>query len=521
MTTISANAGLEEGLAAYDKGDYRKAFTAFNDLAERGDASARYRLARMYRNGLGVLKNTQKANETAESAVRGKAFESFRRDALAGKHDGQFFLGEMLRLGDGVAKDEVDANIWFKRAADQGNADAQNALGASYLAGRGINKDLDAAGAWFLKAANQGLILGQNNLAAYYHQLGGLVSDEEAVKWWRLAADREYPDAQANLAWANRSGRGIKKNDVEAAFWFRKAAEQGHAGAQGGLGTLYALGQGVPKDEHDAYFWFYLAQAGGRADAAAAIDKLTAQLPESTRAAIELAAKEWQPRLTESPRIGRLSLPPTVATVKAIEPDSTGSGWYVSKSRVITNAHVVFGCVSIKLGGNVLATLGAIDRQSDLAVLEVPTANVSATIRSGRIRQGDAVTVVGYPLRGVLASGTNVTAGHVSALAGIQNDSRFIQISAPVQPGNSGGPLLDASGNVIGVVVSKLNAVKIAQVTGDIPQNVNFAVSPATLQGFLEANNIDFKSAPSNKNLATADVASIAKKFTVVVECYK
>jgi uncharacterized protein len=103
----------------------------------------------------------------------------------------------------------------------------------------------------------------------------------------------------------------------------------------------------------------------------------------------------------------------------------------------------------------------------------------------------------------------------------MQNDSRFIQISAPVQPGNSGGPLLDTSGNVVGVVVSKLNAQKIADATGDIPQNVNFAISPLVLQGFLEANSVDYQTAPSVRKLSTADVAEAAKRFTYLVECWK
>jgi len=173
------------------------------------------------------------------------------------------------------------------------------------------------------------------------------------------------------------------------------------------------------------------------------------------------------------------------------------------------------------VAGRAAARVQSVDSKSDLALLAVPSNRFVASLRNGRLRQGDVVTVVGYPLRGLLASGANVTTGNVSALAGMQNDSRFVQISAPVQPGNSGGPLLDSSGNVVGVVVSKLDAVKFAQLTGDIPQNVNFAVSLFTLQGFLEANAVDYQTAPSTKNLSTADVAEIGRRFTVLVECYK
>jgi len=200
------------------------------------------------------------------------------------------------------------------------------------------------------------------------------------------------------------------------------------------------------------------------------------------------------------------------------------NGWKLTdlaRDRLITNAHVVEGCARLSLADGRAAQVQALDPRSDLALLNVSGLATLATLRAGRLRQGDAVSVVGFPLNGVLASGAQVTAGNVSALAGMQNDSRFIQISAPVQPGNSGGPLVDASGNVVGVVVSKLNALKMAEITGDIPQNVNFAVSPLVLQGFLEANSVDYKAEPSTRNLSTADVAEQAKRYTFLVQCWK
>ena len=91
----------------------------------------------------------------------------------------------------------------------------------------------------------------------------------------------------------------------------------------------------------------------------------------------------------------------------------------------------------------------------------------------------------------------------------------------PVQPRNNGGSLLDSNGHVFGGVVSKLNAVKFAELTGDTPQNVNFAVWLFTLQGFLKANAVDHKTAASTKNLSTANVVEIGKRIIVLVECYK
>ena len=147
----------------------------------------------------------------------------------------------------------------------------------------------------------------------------------------------------------------------------------------------------------------------------------------------------------------------------------------------------------------------------------------AAKLRSGRsVRPGDDVVVVGFPLRQVLAPSAIVTTGTVSALSGLGNDTAKLQIAAPVQQGNSGGPLLDRHGLVVGVVQSKLNALRIAGATGDLPQNVNFAINGATLQSFLEANGVAFRAAPpAGAALSAADVGEQAARYTVAIECVR
>ena len=81
--------------------------------------------------------------------------------------------------------------------------------------------------------------------------------------------------------------------------------------------------------------------------------------------------------------------------------------------------------------------------------------------------------------------------------------------------------MIDASGNVMGVVERKLDAVKVAQIAGDIPQNVKFAIDANTLQAFLEADGVDYKSAPLTGSLPATDIAARAKGFTVLIECWK
>ena len=115
----------------------------------------------------------------------------------------------------------------------------------------------------------------------------------------------------------------------------------------------------------------------------------------------------------------------------------------------------------------------------------------------------------------------------MSALAGIGNDARFLQMTVPVQPGNSGGPLLDLQGRVVGVVVGKLDALQVASVTGDIPQNVNFAIKASVVRSFLDASGVEvarrdlFAEPPYPITFSPAAVAADAKAFTVMVECWK
>ena len=129
--------------------------------------------------------------------------------------------------------------------------------------------------------------------------------------------------------------------------------------------------------------------------------------------------------------------------------------------------------------------------------------------------------VVGFPLHGLLASEANVTTETVSALAGIGNDTRFLQITASVQSGNSGGPLLDGGGHIVGLIVSKLNALHIAKATGDIPQNINFAIKDTVAKSFLDSQSVEYETGASSKSLASADIGTAAKKFTLLLECLR
>jgi len=244
------------------------------------------------------------------------------------------------------------------------------------------------------------------------------------------------------------------------------------------------------------------------------------RLIEEMRRAI---VKSTNPNVATAPSISPEppSMTPAVPQNKVPQTKSTGSGFFVTQvGHLLTNAHVVGGCTTISVknsGGQAgVAQVIAVDQNDDLALLKLERrAEATAAFRIGRPpRPGESAVVFGFPLSQLLASTGNVTTGVVTALAGPLDDPHQIQISAPVQPGNSGGPVLDGSGYLIGVVVSKLNPV-----FGDVPPNVNFAIKASTAANFLDAHGITYKSAAGEKELPIPDIVAQARDFSVQVLC--
>ncbi|POR54380.1 S1C family serine protease [Bosea psychrotolerans] len=203
---------------------------------------------------------------------------------------------------------------------------------------------------------------------------------------------------------------------------------------------------------------------------------------------------------------------------------STGSGFFVSKAgHILTNAHVVKDCTTITARPDgatpVPVQLVARDATNDLAVLKaLGPAERTLPIRAS-VRLGEGIAAFGFPHSDILATTGNFTLGNVTALAGLRDDSRYLQVSAPVQSGNSGGPLVDTSGNVVGIVTAKLDAIKMAENQGDLPQNVNFAVKASLATSFLDANQIIYDVGMTAEKLDPADLADRAKKASVFITC--
>ncbi len=209
-------------------------------------------------------------------------------------------------------------------------------------------------------------------------------------------------------------------------------------------------------------------------------------------------------------------------------PSSSGTGFVVAEGRVLTNNHVTAECSRLVVrnaaGARLSGRVVAADRRRDLALIAVP-ADVGPALPfrdSPAVRRGESVVTYGFPLSGLLSSGPTLTTGDINALAGLRDNPANFQISAPVQPGNSGGPLLDSQANVIGVVVSKLNATEVAEMTGgDIPQNVNFAVKGTEALAFLRGNGVQpLVASSTGADKRVFEIGDVANPATVAIQCY-
>jgi len=197
-----------------------------------------------------------------------------------------------------------------------------------------------------------------------------------------------------------------------------------------------------------------------------------------------------------------------------------GTGFVVTAAgHVLTNRHVVAGCAALVVDGKP-ARLLAEDSVFDLALLQVGelAGAVPAVFAAEPARLNSDVTVAGYPLPDLLG-GLNVTRGAVTSLKGIGGDGINMQISAPVQPGNSGGPVVNAAGQVVGVVVAKLDVAYAMKRYEDIPQNVNFAIRGEIAKLFLAQNGVDPLVAPVGDAVAPEVIAEWAGAFTRLVGC--
>jgi len=223
--------------------------------------------------------------------------------------------------------------------------------------------------------------------------------------------------------------------------------------------------------------------------------------------------------------------PPPKQSVTPRVPESgegtmvAGTGFYVTDDGyLVTCAHVVQGATSFHVkspGGSIPAKLIKKDRTIDVALLKVDGAfRALAVTAEPHLKLGDAVFTIGFPNPDVQGVEPKLTRGEISSLAGIQDNPRYFQISVPVQPGNSGGALVDEYGNVVGVITSRLDDAKTWEISGSLPQNVNYAVKGSLVRNFL--NTVPELSgklkAPAARDRENASAAAERAAVLVIAE---
>ena len=414
---------------------------------------------------------------------------AFLRKALAlNEHFAALGLAACYENGLGLEKNEAEAFKLFRQAAQNGVPAAQGELGRCYATGMGTEKNPAEAFRWTKTAAEAEHEASRFVLAGFYRHGFGTVRDvKEAARWYRGLAEDGDTESQIEYAGLLLSGQGVEQDIVEAGRWIKRAAGRGHARAQRVMGALYADGKGVPRNLVLAYAWTSLAAAQGVDDAAKMLDKLESIMTREQVAEAQGLATTFRPTSPDSGNTGSDSAASTRGGRRA-----TGSGFFVTHDgHFVTNHHVIENAkrIVVKTHAGVFpATIVRVDSVNDLAVLKVSGTFAALPVHgSGGLKLADRVATVGYPnpeLQGVAAK---YSSGEVASLTGACDDPRYIQISVPIQPGNSGGPLMDAAGRVIGVVAARLDKAYAADEISDLPENVNYAVKGSILLNVLES----------------------------------
>jgi TPR repeat protein len=420
---------------------------------------------------------------------------------------------------DNVELNYIKAVKYYRKACDGGFVGGCFMLALQYLSGSGIKENKLQASKYFDIGCKKGHLESCLSLGTMYEEGNGVKKNySKAKNLYRKACNNGHDDACFNLALMYFKGKGSKRQPDTAMIYLKRLGNKNHTAAQRLIGYMYSKGIGVEKSYIKAYAWLNLAVSNGLQDAQIDVLELESIM---TRKQIRIA-KKFNPISKSSSEIPNESK----KTIKKIQSNIpkvyTGTGFFINFSNIVTNHHVVEKCSSINIVRGEYQSSAMIivdDIRNDLAVLKTDKKNSKyLKFRSGKnIRIGEEIIVLGYPLGKLLGSGIKLTTGDVSSLTGLVNDATMMQITAPVQPGNSGGPLLDTSGNIVGVIRSRLEKT----LSGRSTQNVNLAIKSNILQILLDTRNIAYNVDISKENKKAADIADESKDSIVQVICHE
>ncbi len=478
------------------KQDAREALNWFGKAAAHGLAKAQLELA----NGLesSAFQTESDLRERLNAKINAKMFadlDSLRHDAEA-RHD-----STGVQLAAEAAQKREEALKWFRKAAEQGLVDAQLQLARSLMDAfrrDGTNRDENVAlesesWKWCRKAAEQGHGDAQYRLAFHYEESKNYV---EAARWYKMDADQGSLSAMSHLAEMYYYGRGVPQDRAEAVKLALEVADGADPRLDDNLffrlGEWYESDVGTLHNDVEAYKWFNIVAAQGGPYSAQTATKRRDRL--ATRMSPAQIA-EGQSESTAYLLVRKSSNQGADQRQKTDPTDgakATGSGFFVTDDgHLFTSYHVVKNANRIVLqtrNGRFPARLLKSDMANDLVLLKVEGQFRALPIASsGPAQLGEAAFTIGFPNTAIQGIEPKLTRGEISSLSGIQDDPRHFQISVPVQPGNSGGPLINLRGDVVGIVRLRLDDEKTFEITHALPQNVNYAVKSSFMMTFLES----------------------------------
>ena len=473
-------------------------------------------------------------------------------------------LGNLYYRGQDIDQNFTEAVKWYSKAANREDPDpvAQHNLGLCYELGHGVKKDLKAAFRYYEKSAKQDCMTGKFKLAyAYMLGKGTDENSKEAFRWYKEAAQESSINAQNNLAAMYGRGEVIpkeseiaKKMANEMAYrWYFQAAQQGNSVAQANIAVGFENDQDqLSQDFTEAYYWYSSALKDENAlndtpdkdlvsKTIEARERIGNLLTEEQKSQIQELIDDWQPRVL----------------------NGSGTGFYIDKHYILTNSHVVtwkdpededqeYDEYRIPYRR---VELIAWEPELDLALLYDKSENkdvVTAVFRSEHVKKREKITIFGYPQSRKLFYDGHFTNGVVSALSDtitLHNPHNRFRHTAPTQRGNSGGPVFDGAGNVVGVSVSMLldfdhffvRAIGMGVDTPqtiNLAQNINFAIKFDVIKDFLdfvkedkntldflkknEFLHLDYKSTEiSGKDISHEEIRSPVEKMVIPILCYK
>lgn len=376
-------------------------------------------------------------------------------------------------------------SIW-EPLARQGNADAQINLGVMYDYGKGVVEDPEVAAHWYRRAAEQGNVSAQYNLGQLYI-----------------------------------TGRGVKKNADKAVYWLQQAADLGFAIASYNLGVMYSEGKNLKKQPGKAVEWFYLA--GVKYLEEGDLDKSIDSLKAIKKIAPEhIKVQELEQLLAKSAP----HLQPDTS-LDIFSNKSSGTAWPIAKGYAVTNNHVVANNTHVTLinsqGDKIRARVVIRDKLNDvalLAVIEDKKLPPAIPLSDRHARLGASVFTIGFPRVDVMGKTPKLTDGIISSVNGLRGNTSNYQISVPVQPGNSGGPLLNMNGEVVGIVTSMLGTTNDNTGATTYLPNISYALKVGVLKSLMDKLPGDkpvLKELPSHSDNLEGLAARIQRSVLIVL----